>query len=503
MAGDKRARANSVAVKESEAKKQKKAPARATPNANWGTKAKPNDAAHRAQGAFESEKYRKSLFGPKKGEATNKTGIEQTFNNIAVDVVFKDQVPEGQVTAYGHKIKGLFHAYRKEYNKLAQEIKQTGGGIRDAQLATLVEIEEDDDEESSTRVMECYVPADGPTSETPQKYKNIWEELTAKFAFFPRWHALLASRPSSNPPSVTTGLSPERNGGHITTFYQPPPDNLQAQHNPIPDELIDPELRAIPGRRPEPEQPPLDDSDEEMPPTISQLSAQKAAPRTPAPSRKNPVLPTPRPVQSTPRPSSTKKSLSKSKADSQKTPAKPNPAQQSIEANKSKFKPIQRESIHSTIRSVVETSAKEARAARLDARLTTEINRLREDIRYAEERRDKRLAAARDEQKDGLVTKDEYLAEKKKINEAVDSEVARLRKDMERAQREFDRGHEDDSRSGSRTPSRTPNTRTRRERSPSWGTIGDGEDEDIEDITERMKAAQSSSPAAFDEDDDE
>ncbi|VDC01013.1 unnamed protein product [Peniophora sp. CBMAI 1063] len=501
MLQEKRGRSDSAPV--SAPKKPRAAAPRKTKNADWGSKSAPNEAAQRAQNAFESEKFRKVLWGPKKGENTSKISLTTTWNEIAIVVFGKDNIPEGELSAYGNKIKGLWNAYRKTYNNLAERIKQTGGGVRDPQIASLVSIEE----KGSTRVLECYVPAEGPSAETPQKYKNIWEELTGTFAFFPRWHALQATRPSSNPPSVTTGLSPDRNGGHITTFYQPPPEDLVSKPGePIPDELIDPQLRDV--GAPDPDEPmhaPFEqlreDSDEEMPPVISRPKATKSAaqptPRRSAPSQQQ----SSRPAQSTPRPSSAKKSSAAkgTSTSSQKFVAKPNPAQQSIEANKSKFTPLKRESIHTTIRSVVDTSAKEARAARRELRLTSEINRLRDDIRFLEERRDKRLATAREEYKDDLLTRDEFIKEKAKINKAIDDEVARLRKDMEHAQHDLENDGEDNPPAGSRTPSHGPDARMQREHSPSWGSFKD--DSDIEDITDMMRGAKSSSPAPFDEDD--
>jgi hypothetical protein len=45
------------------------------------------------------------------------------------------------------------------------------------------------------------------------------EQITAEFEFFPRMHAMLASRPNVNPPAITTGVGPH---GRNTVFIQPP-----------------------------------------------------------------------------------------------------------------------------------------------------------------------------------------------------------------------------------------------------------------------------------------
>lgn len=59
---------------------------------------------------------------------------------------------------------------------------------------------------------------------------NFAEEIEKSFPFFPRLHAIFASRPNVTPICITTALGPN---GRSTVWYQPP------------DHLIDPQLLAI------------------------------------------------------------------------------------------------------------------------------------------------------------------------------------------------------------------------------------------------------------------
>src|SRR6202040_466858 len=50
------------------------------------------------------------------------------------------------------------------------------------------------------------------------------EQIEADFPFFPRLHAILATRPNMNPPVITTGVGPN---GRKIIYLQPP------EHSPI------------------------------------------------------------------------------------------------------------------------------------------------------------------------------------------------------------------------------------------------------------------------------
>jgi hypothetical protein len=74
---------------------------------------------------------------------------------------------------------------------------------------------------------------------------NFAEEIERAFPFFPRRHAIFASRPNVTPICITTALGPS---GRSTVWYQPP------------DHLIDPQLLAISLPAPVPSEIPQADS---------------------------------------------------------------------------------------------------------------------------------------------------------------------------------------------------------------------------------------------------
>jgi hypothetical protein len=73
-------------------------------------------------------------------------------------------------------------------------------------------------------------------------FSDFPEEISIKFPFFTRLHALLAGRPNVIPIAVTTALGPQ--GGNRTTWLQPPdgPPPAQGSFN---EANIDPRLRSV------------------------------------------------------------------------------------------------------------------------------------------------------------------------------------------------------------------------------------------------------------------
>ena len=59
---------------------------------------------------------------------------------------------------------------RDQYKTLAQQLRVTGGGLRDPNDP------EGDTQDDGTEHLEFYIPPEGPTAETCQKAKNIWRE---------------------------------------------------------------------------------------------------------------------------------------------------------------------------------------------------------------------------------------------------------------------------------------------------------------------------------------
>jgi hypothetical protein len=74
---------------------------------------------------------------------------------------------------------------------------------------------------------------------------NFAEEIETAFPFFPRLHAIFASRPNVTPICITTALGPN---GRSTVWYQPP------------DHLIDPQLLALSSPAPVPSEIPQTNS---------------------------------------------------------------------------------------------------------------------------------------------------------------------------------------------------------------------------------------------------
>jgi len=60
------------------------------------------------------------------------------------------------------------------------------------------------------------------------------DEIEKKFPFFPRLHAILATRPNATPIAVTTGVGP---AGRQTLHLQPPSQNTQT----VADRLSEPQ----------------------------------------------------------------------------------------------------------------------------------------------------------------------------------------------------------------------------------------------------------------------
>ncbi|KAJ8516128.1 hypothetical protein ONZ45_g6525 [Pleurotus djamor] len=109
----------------------------------------------------------------------------------------KELVPELyaiSATVIGERIKGKVTWLLNKYKEHASKLRVTGGGIGE------------DDESSQTQEplqthLQFYIPPDGPTNDTPTEGKNLWAEIVKAFPFFPRLHALLATRPNVVPPA--------------------------------------------------------------------------------------------------------------------------------------------------------------------------------------------------------------------------------------------------------------------------------------------------------------
>ncbi|KAG1881285.1 hypothetical protein F4604DRAFT_1922298 [Suillus subluteus] len=101
----------------------------------------------------------------------------------------------------------------RKYRQHGKRLRTTGKGVHGSDV---------EDNPSENEFFDCYVPAGGPDSMTTTKTKSIWDEIVAKFPFFPVLHQILSSRPNITPIAVTTGVGPH---GKKTLHFQPPSDN--------------------------------------------------------------------------------------------------------------------------------------------------------------------------------------------------------------------------------------------------------------------------------------
>ncbi|KAL0954279.1 hypothetical protein HGRIS_005407 [Hohenbuehelia grisea] len=120
------------------------------------------------------------------------------------------------------RVKGKMDWFVETYKHHNKRLRVTGGGIGD---------DHDQDKENNREVhMDFYIPASGPSADTPPIAKNLWQSITEEFPFFPRLHVIFSSRPNVNPPAVMTVLG--RNGPQ-TRFFQPITPEVQQQPQPM------------------------------------------------------------------------------------------------------------------------------------------------------------------------------------------------------------------------------------------------------------------------------
>ena len=135
----------------------------------------------------------------------------------------------------------------KTYKTKVKRLQKTGEGI--------------DQAEGHDIYLECYIGADGPNSDTPQKYRNIWsmylclckdvliygvvDEIEKEFPFFSRFHRFCSTRANTVPPAVTTGIGPR---GRETVHYQAPNSGVPgASQSEQPSESAHPLQLSQPG----------------------------------------------------------------------------------------------------------------------------------------------------------------------------------------------------------------------------------------------------------------
>ncbi|KAF8059891.1 hypothetical protein FPV67DRAFT_1674386 [Lyophyllum atratum] len=114
----------------------------------------------------------------------------------------------------GDHVKGKLDALISEYQKHVKRLRKTGKGVGGPEET----------------MPAFFIEGAGPDESTPFEAVNIWDEIVRVWPYFPRLHALYASRPNVTPIAVT-GIGPAE------------PQTEWHQH---PDDFIDPVLRTPP-----------------------------------------------------------------------------------------------------------------------------------------------------------------------------------------------------------------------------------------------------------------
>ncbi|KAH6907889.1 hypothetical protein BKA70DRAFT_1427723 [Coprinopsis sp. MPI-PUGE-AT-0042] len=168
------------------------------------------------------------MFGLQPKQRTNKNSKIAIAKAVA-KIIIPDIFALDPETA-GKRVKGKADELIKTYKKEVKNIQQTGGGIGGSQQ----------DENDPNEYLDCYVGPDGPDETTTPNIRNIWEEIVARFEFFPMIHQWKSDRPNTIPPAITTAVSSAgRRVLHLQNASQTHPSFSQ-----IPDDLIDPQLRG-------------------------------------------------------------------------------------------------------------------------------------------------------------------------------------------------------------------------------------------------------------------
>ncbi|KAG8957815.1 hypothetical protein FRC05_009568 [Tulasnella sp. 425] len=177
-------------------------------------------------GTVEKEENRKVLLGLRVAEGEgreNTSGDSKTavYKRIGaelfpaeLELVTDAKAKKAVGTTLGLRVKAKWEGLMSTYKEHASTMIATGGGLKNLRDEQLLEALH---KVSGTSPL--YVPPEGPTEETTDEGRNLWEDINKKFIFFGRLHSLVATRPNMNPISITTGAGPL---GSTTLHPQPP-----------------------------------------------------------------------------------------------------------------------------------------------------------------------------------------------------------------------------------------------------------------------------------------
>ncbi|KAF8575273.1 hypothetical protein K439DRAFT_1254692, partial [Ramaria rubella] len=120
----------------------------------------------------------KILFGKK-----DKKEVSHKKPPLCGDVCFQGNIWPEYVLINQKTIrtrtKSKFNVLKETYKAHAKQLVKTGGGIGDT---------ENIDEDEMGEQLQFYIPADGPDDHTSEEARNLWEQITKEFEFFPALH---------------------------------------------------------------------------------------------------------------------------------------------------------------------------------------------------------------------------------------------------------------------------------------------------------------------------
>ncbi|TBU42531.1 hypothetical protein BD309DRAFT_844860, partial [Dichomitus squalens] len=158
------------------------------PNIEWSA----NDSYLLWQVISEAEKEenRKVLFGKKLDQVCNSSPANKAavHKRIAAAVIPTLFALDGATA--GDRVKGRIAALITTYRSYACNVTSTGRGVQKNHILEGQDSPEDISEDGTTAGWIASVPWDGPDHDTPERARNIWEQVEQEWPFFPRLHRL-------------------------------------------------------------------------------------------------------------------------------------------------------------------------------------------------------------------------------------------------------------------------------------------------------------------------
>ncbi|KAG1726461.1 hypothetical protein EDB19DRAFT_1914596 [Suillus lakei] len=162
----------------------KKDTAPAIPDVHWS-----EDMTWSLLSEVEKDNNRLVLLG-KREKKENMFGDSKVtvFQRIGAVVLPKSYKLNPMAT--GKAVKWKYDHLTRKYQQHGKCLRTTGEGIHSSDV---------EDNPSENEFFDYYIPVGGPDSMTTTKTKSIWDEIVAKFPFFPVLHRILSSHPNITP----------------------------------------------------------------------------------------------------------------------------------------------------------------------------------------------------------------------------------------------------------------------------------------------------------------